>query len=431
MSTIQGMDRKLIAAMEFLIQIRYSSTLFQNLAPGEVDMDLATLQTAVTTASALRYRARLQPAGGPGDKVFPPTYEGGKYAEEKRRIDGQTYDCVHLDSVQSQANRMELALQDAAREGKISVPRVEVHFGGDLAEVGVISSLDAPHRLADAILRDSNKNGVRFRKTPEGELLNSASLKNASGLFEIAPTSLLFGLWDSTGPRGGLGVKFQRAIVSELVAVGVEKGVKSASRMDPLGIEKAAGTAYLANAETGEWVLDEKLDGKKLTKVGKEGKPSELNHGNIPPSVSSQNGGVTFDYALQATVISLPALRRLQFPIDGKRNPDTDIAAQAVLAALGLTAAILSNHKGLDLRSRCLLVPESEGIWEVVGANGSVSSFTLSVENACKLLSDSVAAAKGAGLAWLDEPLVLQPSAGLSQLVRNSRALSAKNLVDA
>lgn len=390
-------------------------------------MDLAKLQSAVASGSALRYRARLQPAGGPGDKVFPPTYEGGKYAEEKRRIDGQTYDCVHLDSVQSQANRMESALQDAAREGKLSVPRVEVHFTGDLAEVGVISSLDAPHRLADAILRDSSKDGVRFRKTPEGELLNSASLKNASGLFGIAPTSLLFGLWDSTGPRGGLGVKFQRAIVSELVAVGVEKGVKSASRLDPLGIEKAAGIAYLANAETGEWILDEKLDGKKLPKVGKEGKPSELNHGNIPPSVSAQNGGVTFDYALQTTVISLPALRRLQFPVGGIRNPKMDLAAQTVLAALGLAAAVLSNHKGLDLRSRCLLVPESEGVWEIVGANGSVTTFSVTVEDVCKLVSESVAAAKSAGLAWRGEPIILEPSAGLTQLVRNSRELSAKN----
>lgn len=394
-------------------------------------MNLDTLKNAVSKECALRYRVRLQPAGGPGDKVFPPTYEGGKYAEEKRRIDGETYDCVHLDSVQSQANRMELALLEAAREGKITIPRVEVQFSGDLAEVGSISSLDAPHRLADAILRDSGKDGVRFRKLPEGELLNTASLKNATGLFEIAPTSLLFGIWDSTGPRGGLGVKFQRAIVSELVAVGVEKGVKSSSRLDPLAIELKAGPAYLANPETGEWVLDAKLDGKALSKVGKEGKPSEINHGNVTPSVSAQNGGVTFDYALQATVISLPALRRLQFPIQDKRSSEVNLAAQTALAALGLAAAVLSNHKGVDLRSRCLLVPEAEGAWEIVGANGAVTSFAISAEEACSLLKASVEAARSAGLSWRDEPLLLEPSAGLAQLVRKSRELSAKSPVDA
>jgi CRISPR-associated protein Csb1 len=136
---------------------------------------------------------------------------------------------------------------------------------------------------------------------------------------------------------------------------------------------------------------------------------------------------------MTAYVKILPTRKREepQFPIDGNLNSEVNLIAQTGLAALGLAAAVLSIHKGLDLRSRCLLVPESEGVWEIVEANGSVSSFTISVEEACKLLSDSVSAAKGAGLAWRDEPLVLQPSVGLSQLVRNSRALSAKNLVEA
>ena len=30
----------------------------------------------------------LQPAGGPGDKVFPPTYLDAKYADEQRVIPG-------------------------------------------------------------------------------------------------------------------------------------------------------------------------------------------------------------------------------------------------------------------------------------------------------------------------------------------------------
>jgi CRISPR-associated protein Csb1 len=36
------------------------------------------------SAAAFRLRLRLEPAGGPGDKVFPPTYEGGRYATEER-----------------------------------------------------------------------------------------------------------------------------------------------------------------------------------------------------------------------------------------------------------------------------------------------------------------------------------------------------------
>jgi len=64
-----------------------------------------------------------QPTGGLGDKVFPPTYEGGKYAMEKR-IDpatGEERQCVLLDSVQSQANRMELALLEIPDRGRPSV----------------------------------------------------------------------------------------------------------------------------------------------------------------------------------------------------------------------------------------------------------------------------------------------------------------------
>ncbi len=391
-------------------------------------LSLESLKQAVAQGAALRFRARLQPAGGHGDKVFPPTYEGGKYAEEKRRIPGhaEPVPCVHLDSVQSQANRMELALLEASREGRLPLPIVQVVFDEDLAEVGTITSMEAPHRLADAILRDSTLNGVRFRMTEEGKTLDSASLQNATGLFGIAPTSLLFGLWDSTGPKGGLGVKFQRAIVSELVGVDAVVGQKSSSRIDPLGIVLNAGPIYLTNKTTGEWGLNENdASGKPLSKMGKEGKPSEANHGNVTPSITHVNGGVTFDHALQTLVISLPALRRLRFPLGGNQpTQDVDLTAQTTLAALGLAAAALSIAKGTDLRSRCLLVPEAPPTWEIVKADGQIEAFTLTADEACTLLEGAVKAAETVGLPWRKEPLTLQPSAGLAQLVRKSRELA-------
>jgi CRISPR-associated protein Csb1 len=79
-------------------------------------LTLDVLKAAVAgTSAAFRSRTRLQPAGGEGTKVFPPTYAGAVYATEKRRLPGheQPVDCVLLDSVQSQANRMEEALQQA------------------------------------------------------------------------------------------------------------------------------------------------------------------------------------------------------------------------------------------------------------------------------------------------------------------------------
>src|ERR1700738_2117090 len=97
----------------------------------DIKLDLATLQSAVSgSAAAFRCRRRLQPAGGEGDKVFPPTFAGAVYALEKRRVPGRedSVTCVLLDSVQSQAHRMELALQEAVDAGKIRMPIVLVDF---------------------------------------------------------------------------------------------------------------------------------------------------------------------------------------------------------------------------------------------------------------------------------------------------------------
>jgi CRISPR-associated protein Csb1 len=95
-------------------------------------LTLKHLQDAMRgSAAAFRCRRRLQPAGAEGDKVFPPTFfAGAAYAVEQRRLPGRVdpTTCVLLDSVQSQANRMELALQDAVDEGRISILVLEVDF---------------------------------------------------------------------------------------------------------------------------------------------------------------------------------------------------------------------------------------------------------------------------------------------------------------
>ncbi len=52
-------------------------------------LNLDVLKKAVEgPACAFRCRTRLQPAGGQGDKVFPPTYAGAVYAVEQRRLPG-------------------------------------------------------------------------------------------------------------------------------------------------------------------------------------------------------------------------------------------------------------------------------------------------------------------------------------------------------
>ena len=385
------------------------------------------LQDLVRDGAAIRYVCRLQPAGGPGDKIFPPTYKDAKYAKEKRRMGDEVYECVHLDSVQSQANRMELALLDAIRSERIKMPLLEVKFppaDSRLEKVGSISLLEAPHRMADAIFRDSELDGVRFRDSSIGALLDDASLANATGLFEYSPNSLVFGLWDSTGPMGGMGAKFQRIISSEVVAFGVEYGVKTSSRIDPLEINLKAGPVYIINEKTKEWTLSEASEGgKKRKPFGKDGKPSEINHGNIVPTIEAENGGVTFEFAQQVVVISMPALRRLRFPVNGKLSMESDEAARAVLAAIAILGTALTTEKGMDLRTRTLLIPEEEGKWQAIKANGRVQDLQISPETAIELYNECVEAAQQMGLPYHLEHVELAPSRGLLELVRRSQEI--------
>ena len=394
-------------------------------------LDLKTLRDAVAgTAAAFRCVTDYQPAGGPGDKVFPPTYEGGKYATEER-IDpetGKAKPCVLLDSVQSQANRMELALLEAHRAGKVALPLIVTHF--DLEDPHkyknfTVNSLEAPHRAADALFRDSRLNGVMFRESDKGRLLNTADVRNATGLFGLCPTALVFGLWDSTGPRGGLGAKFQRALVSEIVGYDAVPGVKTASRIDPARITLGAGPLYERKADTNEfpdWTLNEQ-EGKG--KFKKTGKPSEAVHSNVTPTIS--DGGFVISKARQTTVLSLAALRRLRFPFDGAADSDhkTDVSARTTLAALGLAAGTLARNDA-DLRSRCQLFAETAPIWELLDRPGEPpKAFDLDQDAALRLLADAIEEARKEGLPWEDR-IELTPSEDLVELVRRSQELASQ-----
>lgn len=403
-------------------------------------LTLDALHGAVTgRAAALRRICDLQPAGGAGDKVFPPTYEGGKYATEQRvTADGVVVTCVLLDSVQSQANRMELALLDAWRAAQVQLPVLSVRFeDARLRKPFTVTSLEAPHRIADALLRDSLLDGVMFRKSDKGQVLDVADIRNATGLFGLNPTALLFGLWDSTGPRGGMGVKFQRALVSEIVGIDAQQGVRTSSRIDPAQIMLGAGPVFeraRADDAAPNWTLDEsqaRSEKGKPLKLGKDGKPSESNHGNVTPGIS--DGGFTFSRAQITTVLSLPVLRRLRFPVSGSANSDParDAAARTALAALGLLAATLSAEGGLDLRSRCLLVPESEPAWELLDAPGQPPGrYSLDGAQALALFKSALDRAQSAGLPWEGE-IALTPSEELLRLVARSQDLASTGTSEA
>lgn len=431
-------------------------------------LTIEELQKAVAgNAAAFRCRRRLQPAGGEGDKVFPPTYAGGVYAVELRRVPGhaEPVTCVLLDSVQSQANRMELALHEHRAE--LNLPIVEVDFTahdptGDLDKdkadpnrlldaVGKISTLQAPHRLADAILRDSEidegegekKTKVLFRKSKLGSALNTASPQNATPLFQLCPTALLFGMWDSTGPKGGLGAKFERALVSEVIGMKAEVGdLLRGVRRDPLEIR--AKVAVLRKDDQSWFVAADPKAKGALT-------PSEINHSSVPfPKVRDKKtednrySGVTIEYAEQVTTLSLICFRRLKFQLASSedlklsntddnqttllaRQEKADLAARTVLAALGLCAATLAFENGLGLRSRCLLWPDGVMEWELLAEPGKPPvSYAITSDDAKKLLAAAVAAAETVGLQWPKKTVTLKPSKELLELVRKSQEQATK-----
>jgi len=371
--------------------------------------------------AAIRSISALMPIGGSGDKVFPPTYEGGRYATEARRVGNEEIATVLLDSVQSQANRMESALLAAYRRGEIEFPLLSVDFGSEFPDIGEITALEAPHRIADAIFRDSLLDGKPFRESGPGERFAAARINNATPLLEFCPTALIFGVWDSTGAQGGLGAKFERAVVSEIVGYQSAPGVRTSSRIDPLGIQKVE--IYKAGSPSERWTLDAAAAENEKNGKPKTLAPSDVVHGNITPSVNEIGGGVTISHAVQTTVISLIALRRLRFPLDNlASNPEIDFAARTLLAALALVGIAYLRDEGYDLRSRCLLIPEKPPVYEMVPSDGSAPvSISLSAREATGIFMHAAADARKCGLPWTNSKIFLRPAPKLVQLIKKSR----------
>ncbi len=176
------------------------------------------------------------------------------------------------------------------------------------------------------------------------------------------------------------------------------------SRIDPAGIVGSAGPIYRTAGGGLSLAASDAAPGG-----GAGLRPAAVNHGNLTPSISAP-GGVTVSKAVQTTVLSLPALRRLRFPVDGAGGPALDLAARTVLAALALLAAALVREQGADLRSRCLLVAEAPAVWELLDGSGGATTFALPSQAAREAYEGAVLAARAAGLPWMDEELVLEPS---------------------
>jgi CRISPR-associated protein Csb1 len=188
-------------------------------------------------------------------------------------------------------------------------------------------------------------------------------------------------------------------------------GRRTGSRIDPLGVLRKV---EVFKGESG-WGTTEAAAGKKAKKV----RPSEINHGNIAPSV--QPLGVTCDRLEHSFVLSFAALRRLHFG-GGER----DSAGRAFLAALGLLALAEQDARGYALRSRCDLVCEGRAALDLVHPDGGTEAVTIDRAAARKFYKDSCEALGSAGFEVAAEPLRLTPQPKLVDIVRKSQELALR-----
>jgi CRISPR-associated protein Csb1 len=162
--------------------------------------------------AALVVREHLIPVEGADAVLFPATYADIGYNidyENQRERTGRNV-CL-IDSVGSQANRIEPLFKDAPYAEL--VPQIVIKAGEK-----EINLLDAGHRAGDALVRCSALHD-------ELEAAFAAVLKgNAVPLAKIAPTSIVFGVWDSRGSQA----KLPRLISSTIRAFDVRKLTRSA-----------------------------------------------------------------------------------------------------------------------------------------------------------------------------------------------------------
>lgn len=372
--------------------------------------------------AGIRIAATYAPALGPGSKIYPPTFPVNPSPDWKRYLvdsrfdaEGNSVRAVLVDSIQSQANRIEEALQDALDAGDVSFPVLDLvfPFGGRDHH---ITNLVAPHRGVDAYFRDAERDGVDWESTTLGKELLVATPRAARPLFRQTPTDLFLGHWDSQ--RGTQrSRKIARAYTSEMIGMNPQPGRSAAVRIDPFEVSSAIKVSTAG--QPSDW----ELVGEK----GKGGKPSDLNLGSI---ISTDDAkvekrqrtwvGTSVTSVDRVGFISFAALQRFSFPEAGAK-PDrvTDAAGRAVLAALALYGdrrAFAS--AGIFLRSGCDLVLRSETL-SFLSSGEALEEISISAAEAAGLVRHAVQEASALGLTFA-ESVVLQPKAKLVQLVELS-----------
>lgn len=304
---------------------------------------------------ALHLKQKLLPVEGEGGVIFPPTYADIGYNIDTLS-DGTRVATV--DSVGSQANRMEpIFKQEPYCQ---LVPQLNISYGDGKK----LSILDAGHRIGDAVVRATALHGevqsafIKFRDNGD-----------AAELAKLAPTSLVFGVWDSRDTQA----KLPRIVQSVIRAWDVDPLTRSA-QYNP-ALDYAALEVFSEDEK-------QKSEGKKESPLAQRG----FVH---VPSSGAHGGVIARGPIVRDVTVNLIALRRL----DGKNGE----ALRRYILGLALVAAVEPIEA--FLRQGCLLVldPAAPGGWTLVERTGSRSTFICDVTTATEYAT-AAANAFGVGL---------------------------------
>ena len=388
-------------------------------------IDLDSLLAACRDDSfddGIRIDTELESLAGPGGPVKPAVYEGGRYQEDRRwatSTDEEPTPVIIIDNVPSQANRLEEALRQ--NRDSTGVPELVLDLS-DLTGLPAhlprrISSLQFPHRNADAYLRDSELDGEDFVKSDIGRSIIGAGPQTCGPLAAWFPQSLLYGFWQSHLGKKRANTKHARAWVSEIV------GWKPASREtrvmglkgDPLNLSVDEPLTANPNDRL-QWDI-----GTVKVAGGRRDKLSEIGHGQVPfMGDEAAAAAVSFARVTQRATVSFAQLRRVN--LGTGFTPDASTAVRALLVALGLHAHALAFGRGFALRSGAELRPaKTVTMW--LGSDGDAERELGTGTTTADLLRDALTEARSAGVpldGWNRPPLMLRPKNNLRKAIRST-----------
>jgi CRISPR-associated protein Csb1 len=281
----------------------------------------------------------LEPSGGPGTIIFPPTYArtGGEHpyaisilrsdlSAEAAASQGAEVNICDLDSVGSQANRMEPAFAEPPLSSL--VPQRVMKAGSE-----TVNLLQIGHRIADGAVRFS-----ALSEEAAKAIASLASEHDATALARLAPTSLIFGFWDSRDTM----LKRPRILSSTIRATNVAV-LKRSAQFNP-----AFDPSKLNLAEPDTVEPAPAHDAKDpLSQQGLRSAPAVDTHGGVR----------VFGQITRRTEINLVALRSVAVVKAGNIAVAETLKLRRYLLGLSLVAGRVQND--YNLRQGCLLVPAS------------------------------------------------------------------------